>query len=214
MRSSSGFIAPALAAGGRPPQPLEAIDHRQALHGAGRLERCPAADPRQPAGRSVAPAQRYYAHPQNQFWRLLGSAIGEDLAALTYEERLERLAARGIALWDVVGEARRQGSLDGAIRGATPNRSPTIVATHPRLRAIAFNGQTAAGWGGRRWPDSARNRADRPAVVQPGLHAWRSPTSWRSGRCSGRLHAVRKLPHWAMSANDRRDHRGRRRPAS
>jgi hypoxanthine-DNA glycosylase len=98
-------------------------------------------------GEASLRAQRYYAHPQNQFWRLLGSAIGEDLSAMTYDARLARLDARCIALWDVVGEARRLGSLDGAIRGATPNRLADFVASHPRLRAIAFNGKTAARLG-------------------------------------------------------------------
>ena len=98
-------------------------------------------------GEASLRAQRYYAHPQNQFWRLLGAAIGEELADIEYEQRLDRLAARGIALWDVVGEARRQGSLDGAIRGATPNRLAEYVSTHPSLRAVAFNGQTAGRLG-------------------------------------------------------------------
>lgn len=98
-------------------------------------------------GEASLRTQRYYAHPQNQFWRLLGQAIGENLAALDYGQRLGRLAARGIALWDVVGEARRQGSLDGAIRGATPNALRDFVGSHPRLAAIAFNGQTAARLG-------------------------------------------------------------------
>jgi TDG/mug DNA glycosylase family protein len=98
-------------------------------------------------GEASLRAQRYYAHPQNQFWRLLGAAIGEELAGLEYDERLARLAVRGIALWDVVGEARRSGSLDGSIREPTTNRLPDYVATHPRLGAIAFNGQTAARFG-------------------------------------------------------------------
>ena len=98
-------------------------------------------------GEASLRAQRYYAHPQNQFWLLLGAAIGEKLAAMPYEERLSRLAKRGIALWDVVGEAHRHGSLDGAIRGATPNQLANFVATHPRLRAVAFNGKTAARLG-------------------------------------------------------------------
>jgi double-stranded uracil-DNA glycosylase len=98
-------------------------------------------------GEASLRAQRYYAHPQNQFWRLLGSAIGEDLAVMAYKERLERLEMRGIALWDVVGEARRQGSLDGAIRGATANQLADFVANHRRLSAVAFNGQTAARLG-------------------------------------------------------------------
>ena len=95
-------------------------------------------------GEASLKARRYYAHPQNQFWRLLGQAIGEDLAGISYEDRIDRLAAHGIALWDVVGEATRAGSLDMAIRGATPNELRNHAATHPRLRAIAFNGKTAA----------------------------------------------------------------------
>ena len=98
-------------------------------------------------GEASLRAQRYYAHPQNQFWRLLGAAIGEELAAAPYDVRIARLAARNIALWDVVGEARREGSLDGAIRGATPNQLALFVASHPRLRAVAFNGKTAARLG-------------------------------------------------------------------
>jgi len=98
-------------------------------------------------GEASLRAGRYYAHPQNQFWRLLGQAICEDLAEMPYDARLKRLAQRGIALWDVVGEARREGSLDGAIREATANALAEYVAGHPRLAAIAFNGKTAARLG-------------------------------------------------------------------
>lgn len=94
-------------------------------------------------------ARRYYAHPTNQFWRLLGAAIDEELVGLGYEQRLERLAVRAIALWDVVAEARRAGSLDGAIRAATANALAAFAATHPRLQAVAFNGRTAAAIGRR-----------------------------------------------------------------
>ena len=100
-------------------------------------------------GEASLAAQRYYAHPTNQFWRLLGGAIGDALADLPYAARLERLAAREIALWDVVAEARRQGSLDGAIRAATANELVGYAATHPRLMAVAFNGRTAATIGRR-----------------------------------------------------------------
>ena len=101
-----------------------------------------------PGEQSLA-AQRYYAHPTNQFWRLLGQAIGEDLVGLDYDSRLERMAARDIALWDVVAEAQRLGSLDGAIRAASPNQLADHVASHPRLKAVAFNGKTAAAIGRR-----------------------------------------------------------------
>ena len=101
-----------------------------------------------PGDASLA-ARRYYAHPTNQFWRLLGSAIGEDLQPLAYEERLARLAERRIGLWDVIASASRRGSLDQAIRLAEHNRLEHLLRDFPELSAIAFNGATAAAAGRR-----------------------------------------------------------------
>jgi hypoxanthine-DNA glycosylase len=96
-----------------------------------------------PGDASLA-AQRYYAHPTNQFWRLLGMALGEDLQPLPYEHRLERLANRRIGLWDVIASASRTGSLDQAIREAEHNQIVHLLHDFADLRAIAFNGSTAA----------------------------------------------------------------------
>lgn len=96
-----------------------------------------------PGDASLA-ARRYYAHPTNQFWRLLGAAIGDDLQSLDYERRLERLAERRIGLWDVIASASRPGSLDQAIREAEHNRIVHLLRDFPDLRAIAFNGSTSA----------------------------------------------------------------------
>jgi TDG/mug DNA glycosylase family protein len=101
-----------------------------------------------PGDASLA-ARRYYAHPTNQFWRLLGAAIGEDLQPLSYEERLARLAGRRVGLWDVIASASRRGSLDQAIRDAEHNRIEHLLHSFPDLRAIAFNGATAAAVGRR-----------------------------------------------------------------
>ncbi|MFV0625643.1 DNA-deoxyinosine glycosylase [Sphingomonas sp. ac-8] len=95
-----------------------------------------------PGERSLA-ERRYYAHPQNQFWRLLAPVIGVDLPALDYPARLAALQAAGIGLWDVVAQARRTGSSDAAIRDLAANDLAALVATLPRLRAIGFNGGTA-----------------------------------------------------------------------
>jgi hypoxanthine-DNA glycosylase len=94
-------------------------------------------------------AQRYYAHPTNQFWRLLGAAIGEDLDTLDYEQRLARLTERRIGLWDVIASASRSGSLDQAIRAAEHNQIEHLLRDFSDLRAIAFNGSTAAAVGRR-----------------------------------------------------------------
>jgi TDG/mug DNA glycosylase family protein len=99
-----------------------------------------------PGDASLA-ARRYYAHPTNQFWRLLGGAIGEELQMLDYEERLQRLAGRRVGLWDVIASASRDGSLDQAIRDAQHNRIAHLLSDFPELRAIAFNGSTAAAAG-------------------------------------------------------------------
>jgi hypoxanthine-DNA glycosylase len=99
-----------------------------------------------PGDASLA-ARRYYAHPSNQFWRLLGSAIGEELQLLTYERRLERLGEQRVGLWDVIASASRSGSLDQAIREAEHNRIAHLLTDFAELRAIAFNGSTAASVG-------------------------------------------------------------------
>jgi TDG/mug DNA glycosylase family protein len=96
-----------------------------------------------PGDRSLEEA-RYYAHPTNQFWRLLGSVIGEDLAGREYDARLKLLAKHGIGLWDVVSAARREGSGDEAIRGARHNDIGGLKRDYPQLKAIAFNGGRAA----------------------------------------------------------------------
>lgn len=95
-------------------------------------------------GEASLAAQRYYAHPQNAFWRLMGTVIGEDLHGMDYEARLETLIRRHIGIWDVIGEADRPGSLDTAIRNAAHNDLAALVETLPNLSAVAFNGGKAA----------------------------------------------------------------------
>ena len=86
---------------------------------------------------------QYYGHPQNRFWELLGAALGEDLRALPYSRRLTRLKKRGVALWDVVAEANRLGSLDSAIRDESPNLVLAFIR-RTGVRAVFFNGRKAA----------------------------------------------------------------------
>ena len=87
--------------------------------------------------------RQYYGHPRNRFWELLGGALGEDLRSLGYAERIGRLKARGVALWDVVAEARRRGSLDSGIRDESHNPVAALIA-RLRPRAVFLNGLKAA----------------------------------------------------------------------
>ena len=99
-----------------------------------------------PGDASLAAGQ-YYAHPQNAFWRLVGTVIGEQLQPLDYAARLERLKANRIGLWDVIAHARRRGSLDQAIRGPGHNPLADYFREFPVLEAVAFNGAAAASAG-------------------------------------------------------------------
>ena len=54
---------------------------------------------------------------------------------------------RRIGLWDVIASASRPGSLDQAIRFAQHNQIEHLLHDFPDLRAIAFNGATAAAAG-------------------------------------------------------------------
>lgn len=108
-----------------------------------------------PGDRSLA-ARQYYAHPQNQFWRLIAAVIDRaDLPALPYEDRLAALIDARIGLWDAVASATRPGSTDAAIAAVQPNDLATLAATLHDLSAIAFNGATAHRLGLRQLEASA-----------------------------------------------------------
>ena len=85
--------------------------------------------------------QQYYAHPQNQFWKLLQAiwpASPRETSLDSYEKRSKWLLEHGLGVWDVYASCEREGSLDTAIRHAVPN---DIAALHlPQLAAIAHNG--------------------------------------------------------------------------
>ena len=89
-------------------------------------------------------AGRYYAHPSNQFWRLMGQVLEIDIPQLDYDARLAALLDRGFGLWDVIAEADREGSLDAALRNTRVHDLAEFVNRLPQLHTIAFNGAVAA----------------------------------------------------------------------
>ncbi|MBL8508494.1 DNA-deoxyinosine glycosylase [Chitinimonas sp. JJ19] len=98
-------------------------------------------------GEASLKASRYYAHPQNQFWRLMGAVLDAPLATMPYDQRLATLLQHGVGLWDVIAEAERAGSLDAAIRKHAQNDLTHLLASLPAVTQIAFNGGTAARLG-------------------------------------------------------------------
>jgi len=99
-----------------------------------------------PGDISLAHAQ-YYAHPRNQFWRLIEAVVERPLVDIGYADRLDTLLAAGVGVWDVIASAERIGSLDTKIRNHQANALTEFAATLPALRAIAFNGGKASSIG-------------------------------------------------------------------
>ena len=95
-----------------------------------------------PSPASLA-ARHYYAHRQNQFWRVMAAALGEPLVEADYAEKQRYLLRHHIGVWDVYRTCRREGALDSAIETAEPNDFSTLAKRAPRLRRIVFNGQTS-----------------------------------------------------------------------
>jgi TDG/mug DNA glycosylase family protein len=88
--------------------------------------------------------QQSYAHPHNLFWPFMGELFDAG-PALPYAERIARLHAAGVGIWDVLRDCERPGSLDSSIRidSEVANDIPALLAAHPTIAAIALNGAKA-----------------------------------------------------------------------
>ena len=129
-------------------------------------------------------ARQYYAHPRNHFWPVLAALLDEPLPDLPYAERLDRIARRGIALWDTIVACERRGSSDQAIRNATRATSARVRSASPGIAVVAFNGNTAAR-ALPRWREAGYATlalpSTSPAYTRPfaeKLAAWRALDRW------------------------------------
>jgi len=84
---------------------------------------------------------QYYAHPQNSFWYIIESLFSNQMN-LSYQLRTQLLLDNHIALWDVLKNCIRSGSLDSAIEknSMTPNDFNVFFSTYPSIKYVFFNG--------------------------------------------------------------------------
>ncbi len=118
-------------------------------------------------------AAQYYAHPRNRFWSVIADVLEEPLPS-EYAERLALLRRRGIALWDVLGACRREGSLDSAIDPTSlrPNPIPELLAAHPGIALIATNGGFASRTFEKTFPQLRDRRHLRLPSTSPANTSW------------------------------------------
>ena|ERR1035441_1300470 len=96
-----------------------------------------------PSDKSLA-AEQYYANPGNDFWKLVGAALNQNLEGLPYQDRIRCLKAEGIGLWDAYHACFRPGSMDKDITEKESNDFTILKAIAPNIRLICFNGKGAA----------------------------------------------------------------------
>lgn len=85
---------------------------------------------------------QYYGNPRNHFWKII-YRLFDEIEQENYNERLEFLKNKRIALWDVINECYREGSLDSNIKKEEVNNIEELLNLFPSIRFIGFNGTKA-----------------------------------------------------------------------
>lgn len=140
-----------------------------------------------PSRESLA-KQQYYAHPRNAFWPILCSLFS--ITATEYGERSQLVAERGVAIWDVLRDCVRPGSLDSDIdeRTAVTNDFQAFINEHPQILGIYFNGAKAESiYVKRVLPglgdhavDISRKRLPSTSPAHAGMNFEQKKTAWHS----------------------------------
>lgn len=93
-----------------------------------------------PGATSLA-KQEYYGFAQNQFWRILFTHYKQLPVPESFDQRVAILKKHNIALWDVLANCERKGSLDVHIKNQLENDIPGLLHDHPLIKKILFNGK-------------------------------------------------------------------------
>ena len=92
---------------------------------------------------------QYYGNPQNAFWwlmhHLLANVSSYTLGECSYQQRCEILVASKFAVWDVLADCERPGSLDSSIVRASEKANPLdgFLEKYSSIKLLAFNGAAA-----------------------------------------------------------------------
>lgn len=85
---------------------------------------------------------QYYGNPRNQFWKLIYLIFNEKIEE-SYDDRVRFLLKNKMAIWDVISDCYREGSLDSNIKNPTINDFRTLFEIYPNIKFIFFNGSKA-----------------------------------------------------------------------
>ena len=83
----------------------------------------------------------YYAHPRNQFWKILSLLTG--YPATTRDQRIWLLKQARLGLWDMIRSCSRENSLDSSLENEEVNDIPGLLERYPAIERLAFTGRKA-----------------------------------------------------------------------
>ncbi|MCF6324765.1 MAG: DNA-deoxyinosine glycosylase [Gammaproteobacteria bacterium] len=118
-------------------------------------------------GQASLDVAQYYAHPRNAFWPMIGQLFNVP-PPLNYEERLMLIQKNRIALWDVMKNCKREGSLDSSIEQSSivANNFADFFVAYPSIRHLFFNGAQAETAFKRHVVPMLRPESDNPLEMQ------------------------------------------------
>ncbi len=83
----------------------------------------------------------YYAHPRNQFWKILSALSNYPIN--NQDQKIWLLKKSKIALWDMVASCSRDNSLDTSLEEIEVNNIASFVEEHSSIKRVAFTGRLA-----------------------------------------------------------------------
>ena len=83
----------------------------------------------------------YYAHPSNQFWKILQNITAYPVN--NRDQKMWLLKEFNLGLWDMIKSCSRENSLDSSLEDEEVNDIAQFLEEHPNISKIAFTGKKA-----------------------------------------------------------------------
>ncbi len=83
----------------------------------------------------------YYAHPRNQFWKILEAVTGYPVN--NRDQKIWLLKECKLGLWDMIKGCSRENSLDSSLENEEVNDINALLEEYPTIIKLAFTGKKA-----------------------------------------------------------------------
>ena len=83
----------------------------------------------------------YYAHPRNQFWKILKAVTSYPVN--NKDQKIWLLKESKFGLWDMIKNCSRENSLDSSLEEEVVNDIASFLDEKPNIKKLAFTGKKA-----------------------------------------------------------------------